>query len=105
MAILTDDADYDAGETSWNVPRPRSDFGNDHAGNGLRTRLINRVNDSFRIRSVSRISSSGYKTSSKALIAFSPKMFCSWIVHRNSPKVPTPPTQCSGSFEKIHVNS
>ncbi|VEL41346.1 unnamed protein product, partial [Protopolystoma xenopodis] len=33
----TDDADYDAGETSGNVPRLRSDFGNDYAYNGLRT--------------------------------------------------------------------
>ncbi|VEL31789.1 unnamed protein product [Protopolystoma xenopodis] len=33
MAILTDDADY-AGETFGNVPRPRFNFGNDHADNG-----------------------------------------------------------------------
>ncbi|VEL40015.1 unnamed protein product [Protopolystoma xenopodis] len=38
MAILTDDADYDAGETIWNVPRQRFNFGNDHADNGPRTR-------------------------------------------------------------------
>ncbi|VEL44006.1 unnamed protein product, partial [Protopolystoma xenopodis] len=37
MAILTDDADYDAGETFGNVPHPRFKFGNDHADNGLRT--------------------------------------------------------------------
>ncbi|VEL31995.1 unnamed protein product, partial [Protopolystoma xenopodis] len=40
MAKLTDDADYDAGETSGNVARPRYDFGNDHAYNGLRTRCV-----------------------------------------------------------------
>ncbi|VEL18842.1 unnamed protein product [Protopolystoma xenopodis] len=40
MARLTDDADYDTGETSENVPRLRSDFGNDHAYNGLRTRCV-----------------------------------------------------------------
>ncbi|VEL23527.1 unnamed protein product, partial [Protopolystoma xenopodis] len=37
MARLTDDADYDVGETSGNVPRPRSSSGNDHADNGLRS--------------------------------------------------------------------
>ncbi|VEL39521.1 unnamed protein product [Protopolystoma xenopodis] len=37
MARLTADADYDAGETSGNVPRPRSYSGNDHACNRLRT--------------------------------------------------------------------
>ncbi|VEL19557.1 unnamed protein product [Protopolystoma xenopodis] len=37
MARLTDDAGYDAGETSGNVPRPRSNSGNDDAYNGLRT--------------------------------------------------------------------
>ncbi|VEL42044.1 unnamed protein product [Protopolystoma xenopodis] len=36
MARLIDDADFDAGEASWNVPPPRSDFGNDYAYNGLR---------------------------------------------------------------------
>ncbi|VEL34283.1 unnamed protein product [Protopolystoma xenopodis] len=36
MARLTDDS----GETSGNVPRPRSDFENDHAHNGLWTRLV-----------------------------------------------------------------
>ncbi|VEL30650.1 unnamed protein product [Protopolystoma xenopodis] len=40
MARLTDDADYDPGEMSGNVPRPRSDFGNDHAYNALRTRCV-----------------------------------------------------------------
>ncbi|VEL32660.1 unnamed protein product [Protopolystoma xenopodis] len=40
MARLTEDADYDAGETSGNLSRPRSDFGNDHAYNGLRTRCV-----------------------------------------------------------------
>ncbi|VEL19210.1 unnamed protein product [Protopolystoma xenopodis] len=40
MAKLTDDADYDAGETTGNVPRPRSDSGNDDAYNGLRTRCV-----------------------------------------------------------------
>ncbi|VEL36960.1 unnamed protein product [Protopolystoma xenopodis] len=39
MARLTAKADYDAGKTSGNAPRPRSDFGNDHAYNGLRTSL------------------------------------------------------------------
>ncbi|VEL30156.1 unnamed protein product [Protopolystoma xenopodis] len=34
MARLTDDA----GETSGNVPRPRSDSGNNYAHNGIRTR-------------------------------------------------------------------
>ncbi|VEL27907.1 unnamed protein product, partial [Protopolystoma xenopodis] len=37
MARLTDDPDYDAGETSGNVPRLRFNFGNDHADNGPRT--------------------------------------------------------------------
>ncbi|VEL27497.1 unnamed protein product, partial [Protopolystoma xenopodis] len=37
MTIFIDDADYDAGETFGNVPRPRSDSGYDHACNGLRT--------------------------------------------------------------------
>ncbi|VEL34953.1 unnamed protein product, partial [Protopolystoma xenopodis] len=37
MARLTDDADYDAGETSGNVPRPRSYSGNVDAYNELRT--------------------------------------------------------------------
>ncbi|VEL18629.1 unnamed protein product [Protopolystoma xenopodis] len=36
MATLTDDA----GETSGNIPHPRSDFGNDRAYNGLRTRFV-----------------------------------------------------------------
>ncbi|VEL37836.1 unnamed protein product [Protopolystoma xenopodis] len=40
MARLTNDADYDAGETSGNVPRPRLNFGNDHADNGPRTRCV-----------------------------------------------------------------
>ncbi|VEL38454.1 unnamed protein product [Protopolystoma xenopodis] len=40
MAIVTDDADYDAGETFDNVPRLRFNFGNDHADNGLRTRYL-----------------------------------------------------------------
>ncbi|VEL10430.1 unnamed protein product [Protopolystoma xenopodis] len=43
IAILTDDADYeadyDADETSGNVPRLRSYSGNDNAYNGLRTRI------------------------------------------------------------------
>ncbi|VEL36545.1 unnamed protein product [Protopolystoma xenopodis] len=43
MEIFTDDAVYDAGETSGNVTRPRSDFGNDHADNGFRTRSCNLV--------------------------------------------------------------
>ncbi|VEL34916.1 unnamed protein product [Protopolystoma xenopodis] len=38
MAIFTDGADYDAGETFGNVTRPRFNFGNDHPDNGLRTR-------------------------------------------------------------------
>ncbi|VEL06734.1 unnamed protein product [Protopolystoma xenopodis] len=37
MARLTDDVDYDAGETCENVPRPPSYSGNDDAYNGLRT--------------------------------------------------------------------
>ncbi|VEL43612.1 unnamed protein product [Protopolystoma xenopodis] len=40
MARLTDDADYDAGETPGNVPCLRSDFANAHAYNGLRTRCV-----------------------------------------------------------------
>ncbi|VEL08999.1 unnamed protein product [Protopolystoma xenopodis] len=40
MAILTDDADYDAGETFGNVTHPRFNFGNAHAGNGLRNRCV-----------------------------------------------------------------
>ncbi|VEL38638.1 unnamed protein product [Protopolystoma xenopodis] len=40
MVILTDDADYDAGETSGNVPHPRFDFGNDDAYIVLRTRCV-----------------------------------------------------------------
>ncbi|VEL28207.1 unnamed protein product [Protopolystoma xenopodis] len=40
MARLTDDSDYDAGETSWNVPRPRSGSVKYHACNGLRTRCV-----------------------------------------------------------------
>ncbi|VEL14207.1 unnamed protein product [Protopolystoma xenopodis] len=38
LAIPSDDADYDAGETFGNVPLPRYNFGNDHAYNGLQTR-------------------------------------------------------------------
>ncbi|VEL35763.1 unnamed protein product [Protopolystoma xenopodis] len=41
----------------------------------LTVRLINRVNDSFRIRSASRMSSSRSNISSKALTAFSFEMF------------------------------
>ncbi|VEL36860.1 unnamed protein product [Protopolystoma xenopodis] len=40
MTRLTDDADYHAGETLGNVPRPRFNFGNDDADNGLRTRCV-----------------------------------------------------------------
>ncbi|VEL39451.1 unnamed protein product [Protopolystoma xenopodis] len=40
MTKLTDDADYDGGETFGNVPRPLFNFGNDHADNELRTRCI-----------------------------------------------------------------
>ncbi|VEL12579.1 unnamed protein product, partial [Protopolystoma xenopodis] len=40
MAIRNDDSDYDAGETSRNVPRPRSYSGNYHAYNVLRTRFL-----------------------------------------------------------------
>ncbi|VEL22338.1 unnamed protein product [Protopolystoma xenopodis] len=40
MARLTGDADYDAGETSGNVPRPRSFSGTNYADNGLRTRCV-----------------------------------------------------------------
>ncbi|VEL34599.1 unnamed protein product [Protopolystoma xenopodis] len=41
----------------------------------LTVRLISRVNDSFRIRSASRISSSRSTIFSKALTAFSPEIF------------------------------
>ncbi|VEL41319.1 unnamed protein product [Protopolystoma xenopodis] len=40
MVGLTDDTDYDAGEAFGNIPRPWSDFGNDYAYNGLRTRCV-----------------------------------------------------------------
>ncbi|VEL14299.1 unnamed protein product [Protopolystoma xenopodis] len=40
MARLTDDTDYHSRETSGNLPRQRSDFGNDHAYNGLRSRCV-----------------------------------------------------------------
>ncbi|VEL32493.1 unnamed protein product [Protopolystoma xenopodis] len=40
IARLIDDAEYDAGETSGNVPCPRSYSGNDVAYNGLRTRCV-----------------------------------------------------------------
>ncbi|VEL13885.1 unnamed protein product [Protopolystoma xenopodis] len=40
MARLTDDVDYDAGETSEDVPRPWPYSGNDDAYNGLRTRCV-----------------------------------------------------------------
>ncbi|VEL24068.1 unnamed protein product [Protopolystoma xenopodis] len=42
MAALTDDADYDAGETFENVPSPLSDAGNhdDYYGRRLRTRCV-----------------------------------------------------------------
>ncbi|VEL41487.1 unnamed protein product [Protopolystoma xenopodis] len=40
MAILTDDADYDAGEMFRNVPRRRFNFGNDHADNRPRNRCV-----------------------------------------------------------------
>ncbi|VEL24595.1 unnamed protein product [Protopolystoma xenopodis] len=40
VAKLTDNVDYDDGETSGNVLRPRSDFGIDHAYNGLQTRCV-----------------------------------------------------------------
>ncbi|VEL10204.1 unnamed protein product [Protopolystoma xenopodis] len=40
MAKLTDVADYDADETSGNVPRPWSGFGKDYTYNGLRTRCV-----------------------------------------------------------------
>ncbi|VEL16260.1 unnamed protein product [Protopolystoma xenopodis] len=40
MARLTDDVDYDASETSGNVPRLRSDSENDNAYYGLRTRCV-----------------------------------------------------------------
>ncbi|VEL39843.1 unnamed protein product [Protopolystoma xenopodis] len=42
MAKLTEAANYDVGETSGNVPRLRSDFGNDYAYNGLLTSLTYR---------------------------------------------------------------
>ncbi|VEL15219.1 unnamed protein product [Protopolystoma xenopodis] len=51
MARLTDHADYDAGETSKNVPLPRSYSGNDDAYNRLRTRSTvsapRRIEDNF----------------------------------------------------------
>ncbi|VEL26899.1 unnamed protein product [Protopolystoma xenopodis] len=40
MARLADDADYDAGEASGNVPSPPSDSANDHAYYRLRTRCV-----------------------------------------------------------------
>ncbi|VEL35495.1 unnamed protein product [Protopolystoma xenopodis] len=42
MAKLTDDADYDAGKTSKNVPSPRFDTGNcdNYYGRRLRTRCV-----------------------------------------------------------------
>ncbi|VEL40784.1 unnamed protein product [Protopolystoma xenopodis] len=40
MARLTDDADYDVGETSVDAPLSESGFGNDFAYNGLRTRCV-----------------------------------------------------------------
>ncbi|VEL18011.1 unnamed protein product [Protopolystoma xenopodis] len=40
MAGLTNDADYNAGETSGNVSPPRSYSGNDDAYNGLGTRCV-----------------------------------------------------------------
>ncbi|VEL31636.1 unnamed protein product [Protopolystoma xenopodis] len=40
MARLIDDADYNAGDPSWSVPRPRSYSGNDEAYNGLRIRCV-----------------------------------------------------------------
>ncbi|VEL27375.1 unnamed protein product [Protopolystoma xenopodis] len=42
MAKLTDDADYDAGETLENVPSPLSDTGNhdNYYGRRLRTRCV-----------------------------------------------------------------
>ncbi|VEL09034.1 unnamed protein product [Protopolystoma xenopodis] len=40
MARLTDDAEYEAGEASGNVPCARSDSGNDHAYKGLRTKCV-----------------------------------------------------------------
>ncbi|VEL23830.1 unnamed protein product [Protopolystoma xenopodis] len=40
MARLTDDADFDPGEMSGNVPRSRSNSGNDDAYNGLRTTFV-----------------------------------------------------------------
>ncbi|VEL13135.1 unnamed protein product [Protopolystoma xenopodis] len=41
MARLTDDADYDAGETSENVPSPRFDSRNDHAQDRSRANSTN----------------------------------------------------------------
>ncbi|VEL08494.1 unnamed protein product [Protopolystoma xenopodis] len=42
MAALTDDADYDSGETFRNVPSPRSDVGtrDNYYGRRLRTRCV-----------------------------------------------------------------
>ncbi|VEL18142.1 unnamed protein product [Protopolystoma xenopodis] len=49
MAILTDDADYDAGEMFGNVPRQLFNFGNDHADNGARTRITLRNTEKWLI--------------------------------------------------------
>ncbi|VEL36602.1 unnamed protein product [Protopolystoma xenopodis] len=40
MSRLTDDADYDVGESSGNLPCPQSEFGNGHAYKGLLTRCV-----------------------------------------------------------------
>ncbi|VEL24299.1 unnamed protein product [Protopolystoma xenopodis] len=40
MARLIDDADYDAGKTSGNVPSPRSDSENAHGYYGLGARFV-----------------------------------------------------------------
>ncbi|VEL44280.1 unnamed protein product [Protopolystoma xenopodis] len=45
MARLPDDADYDAGETSGIVPRPRYYSGNVDAYNGLRNRMARLPDD------------------------------------------------------------
>ncbi|VEL08520.1 unnamed protein product [Protopolystoma xenopodis] len=54
MAELTADADSDAGETSENVPSPRSDGGNydNYCGRGLRTRcaLLSRPYNKTKLR-------------------------------------------------------
>ncbi|VEL42159.1 unnamed protein product [Protopolystoma xenopodis] len=75
IATLTDDADYDAGETFGNVPSPRFNFGNEHADNGPRTRTSFRSKKSNNLIEVcSGLSEDSVRvelTSSAALLASS----------------------------------